>query len=77
MTFNSNFLQLDLNPLSETLVPLYIATLGIQKAINQKKNTIRSQILQLIYAVTESQWVTEGFNLWPNAKTRGPVSRVQ
>lgn len=30
MTFNSNFFELDLNPLAETLVSLYVTALGIQ-----------------------------------------------
>lgn len=36
--------------------------------------TIRSQILGLIYAIKGSRRATEGFNLWPNAKMRDPVS---
>lgn len=67
MLFNSNFFQLDLNPLSETLITLQVTVLGIQYTITQKM-TIRSQTLGLIYAITGSQEARQGFNLWTDAK---------
>lgn len=54
MLFNSNSFQLDLNPLSETLVSSHTTVLGIQYTVAQKM-MIRSQILGLIYAITGSQ----------------------
>lgn len=67
MLFNRNFFQIDLNPLSETLVSLHITVLGIQHTVTQKM-MIRSQILGLIYAITGSQQARQGFSPWTDAK---------